>query len=451
MSSVQTAISFLDAATGNMSNLTSKEIETAMKFFVEHMDNSTVVSKGLLLFQLKMIEEFINGSHVFSEQLGNLGYANILTILLNAPGNNNTILCLQGFAVLGAFEGNVPTIVNSGAVEAEVSCVEMNRAKLDVIEFAFSPIQSILTLSVEARQRFLACGGIEATIAAMNAHGDSERVQALGARVLANCTIETPLARERILQCKGIDTIIWGMQLHKKSEIVQISGCNSLGTVAIRNKMEPIFNRGGVDVIIQALSLHPSSTEVQKNAVYALGNITSSNKKYVQKIISKGSVEAILSAMKRHETVKEVVFTACYSLSWIFSRQDIYEEYFTPDIRRAVEATLVVFHSDKSLSQRVDSLLRIEDPRAALARAQDVCSGVYIKRCGRPNCGTLKKYYCEECCAPQWAYECHTCSKEGENLPKYCVACWKKYHKGHHGIKVFITTVCGHVLESLEE
>lgn len=443
MNSVRNVTLFFDRILSRVNNPDLKDIEKGVEYFLKFMDDFEVVRKGLVVFQTCMILEFMEGGHAVSEKLGEMGYQSMLAILLETSRvKADTTLCLQGLTTLGTFDKNVPRIAGSGAIEAEISSIEMNCESGDIPEYAFVSLQGILAVSAEARERFLKCNGVEVTVRAMTRHAKSERVQALGSRVLANCTIETPMARERVLQCRGIEAIIWGMMLYKESEIVQVSGCNSLGTVAIRTKIDSLIRKGGVEAIIRALELHPDSKDVQKNAVYALGNITSSHKKSVEVIIAKGSVEAIIRAMKRHESVHDVVITACYSLSWIFSRQDIYEEHFTPDVREAAEAALARFPSDKPLRQRVDSLLRIEDPRAALAREQNVCSGVYIKKCGRPNCGTLKKYYCEECCAPQWAYECHTCSEGDGHISKCCVSCWNKFHKGHKGVKVFITTIC---------
>ena len=448
MSTAREAVMFLDRLLSRINNPDLKDIEKGMEYFVKFIDNREVTRRGFVTFQSCMVLEVLEGRHTVSEKLGSLGYPGILTAFLDTSTKEaDSVLYIQGLAILGTSSKNIPIIASSGAVEAEVCRVDANPASGSIAEYAFASLQGVLANSAEARARFLRCGGVEVTLGAMDRHAESEHVQAYGARVLANCTIETPAARERILRCRGIETIIRGMLLYKDSEAVQVSGCNSLGTVAIRTKIDSVLHKGGVEAIIRALELHPGSTEVQRNGVYALGNITSSHKKSVEIIIAKGSVEAILSAMKRHEAVHDVVVTACYSLSWIFSRQDIYEEYFTPEIRRAVEATLDRFPSDKPLRQRVDSLLRIEDPRAALAREQNVCSGVYIKRCGRPECGTLKKYYCEECCATQWAYECHTCSKGNEHISKCCVACWNRFHKGHKGVKVFITTICESTLD----
>lgn len=447
MSSAAAAVQFIESLFIRLSNPDPKDIEKALNYFMKFIDDVTVNNRALAYFRSLMFTEIIMGSHNISERLGKMGLINAITILLETS-RDNAPLCLQNFAVLGTFDGNIPLIASSGALESEVSCVERNYTDPNVAECAFISLQGILPNSEDARERFLKCGGIEVTITAMNLNLESENVQALGSRVLANCSIEMPLVRKRILCCGGIEAIIQGMMRFKESEIVQISGCNSLGTVAIRNTMYPLISKGGVDAIIQALKMHPTNSEVQKNAVYALGNITSNNKKYVQRIISKGSVDAIIESMKRNESDHDVITTACYSLSWIFSRQDIYEENFTEEVREVAEAAIKRYPSDKSMRQRVDSLLRIEDPRATLAREENVCSGVYVKRCGKPNCGTLKKYYCEDCCAPQWAYECLTCGKGEGQLTKYCVACWKKYHKGHDGVKVFITTICGRSLES---
>lgn len=448
MSSAADAQSTFKLILSNVSGVNPELVTAGMGHFARHIADSNITCMGQTAFQAAVLVEFMNGSHSVATQLGDMGYPNFLAVLLEASSNkavastSSATLCLQSLTALSTYDGNFPLIAASGAVEAVVGCVEAHHAAADVAEYGFLSLQSLLAFSDEARDRFLRCGGVEVTVAAMGTHTKTVRVQALGARVLANCTICLPAARERVLRCGGIEAIIRGMVCHRSSEAVQISGCNSLGTVAIRNKLEPLIRGGGIEAIIQALEAHPDNVDVQKNGVYALGNITSNNKKCIQTIIAKGSVDAIFDAMERHPAVYGVVVTACYSLSWIFSRQDIYEEYFTPDILAAAEAALARFPADKPLRQRVDSLRRKEDPRAAIAREQGVCSNVYIKRCGRPNCGTLKKYYCEECCAPQWAYECHTCLNKDGHPPKFCVSCWNKFHKGHSGTKVFITTIC---------
>jgi len=178
-----------------------------------------------------------------------------------------------------------------------------------------------------------AAGGIEATVAALQAHTASAELHELGFGVLCDISSgeDNVIADrlQRMVEAGVIEVVVCGLHAHEACATVQEDGfvvlCNLSGGVGYDadKRTHLMVSAGAIEAIVAGLQAHVSSAEVQERGVTALCNIASVGHEVLAKrMVEAGVVETIKKGLAAHMSHAEL--WACGQATLVFTGSGVH-------------------------------------------------------------------------------------------------------------------------------
>jgi len=194
--------------------------------------------------------------------------------------------------------------------------VEHMTAHPSSVEVQLSGIRTLTEIrssDESAAQAVFSAGGVQAIIAAMRAHFDSDGLQLEGTRALRFGSARY------VVKCGGISAVLAAMRRHLQCAEVQRQGARTLAWISSFGDTagaDAIVRQGGVEVVVAGMRAHPENEVGQLEGMDALGHILKwGGKNGANAVVDRGGVEAMAGALKLHpdEATKEKATEALVS------------------------------------------------------------------------------------------------------------------------------------------
>ena len=174
-------------------------------------------------------------------------------------------------ALFGAVaEGRAESVLAAGSIEAAVAAMTAHKGVADVQEqgckalgFIVFQTEDKAVAKIAALAKIAAAGGIEATVAAMNAHIDVTGVQLQGCMTLWHIAA-APGNQAKVTAAGGIEVVVAAMNAHRGVADIQEMGCKVLYVIATatENKVK-VAAVGGIEAIVVAMNAHRGVAGIQ--------------------------------------------------------------------------------------------------------------------------------------------------------------------------------------------
>merc|ERR1719401_1616442 len=144
-------------------------------------------------------------------------------------------------------------------------------------------------------------GGLDATLAAMNRHGQCERLQFDGLELLWRLSMDEDGA-QRVLDDGGLTAVIAALSIHNESVRVQEEAAGAIRWMADRDPKR-VLDGGGLEAIIRIMENFPQFSWIQ---MWACGAILSFSELDNLRVQDLGGYRMIKDALNKHPTSPEV-------------------------------------------------------------------------------------------------------------------------------------------------
>jgi hypothetical protein len=152
-----------------------------------------------------------------------------------------------------------PIVWNSALEEGEMMRVERR-----LLFMTLSVIKAVAYKSKRSVNEFAAIGGIEATIALMEAIPLCGKIQGAACGVLCNLTAkESDVGVARVMAASGVETVIAAIHQHPKNRDVCVCACKALFNLTLNSKENTrlMRNLGGVIAVATVITNWPERSE----------------------------------------------------------------------------------------------------------------------------------------------------------------------------------------------
>lgn len=193
-------------------------------------------------------------------------------------------------------------IAKMNGIEALVAAMEAHPQVKSVQECAVAALSNLSASNAENQAKIAEKGGIHVLITAMNDHQKKPLVQQYGATALRNLTLHNAENKRKIAQLNGIAALVKAMKLHPDIASVQQYAADALQNIALHNAENKVLieRDGGIAVLIAAMRRHPTEARVQQYACFALANLSANNARNAGIIAAGGAINEIINAMNCH-------------------------------------------------------------------------------------------------------------------------------------------------------
>ena len=179
------------------------------------------------------------------------------------------------------------------------------------------------TRLVARSQRATEAGGLEAVVAAMQAHSQVAAVQEEGFTALCNMCYghdAAGLARsQRAVDAGALEVVVAAMWAHLHLADLQVVGCGLLHNVCYGTdaaglaRLQSAADAGALEVVLAAMRAHPDMAEVQVEGCMALINVCHDTDA-PKRAVKAGVFEAVVAMMQVHLQVADVQRLGCMLL-----------------------------------------------------------------------------------------------------------------------------------------
>eukprot|EP00727_Mastigamoeba_balamuthi_P009803 m51a1_g5445 hypothetical protein (882) ;mRNA; r:194469-197411 len=212
---------------------------------------------------------------------------------------------------LASTEGHA-AISSGGGVELVVGAMKRFADSAAVQDSAMGALVYLVSSSAKNVAAVSRCAGVEATVAAMQAHRVSDGVQKRGCQLLSKYA--TVVGEEQHIQrCGGIKAVVDAMLQYPAHAEVQRSACTALHNL-ILNATEnnaAVIEYGGLPAVCAALRTNPQVKEIQQLGCFIVRRLMTVSPEVVKAVFRDGGVEIAVSALRSHPTVAPVLVHAC--------------------------------------------------------------------------------------------------------------------------------------------
>ena len=99
-------------------------------------------------------------------------------------------------------------------------------------------------------------------------------IQIIGCRALANIAADAADNKKKVADAGGIEAVVAAMNAHTRVADVQKNGCAALGNIAmLAETKRMVAAAGGIEAVVAAMEAHLNNADVQENGCGALRNI----------------------------------------------------------------------------------------------------------------------------------------------------------------------------------
>lgn len=208
-------------------------------------------------------------------------------------------------------------IFKEGGVDALVAAIKVHRDSENLQQQACWALDEI-----SASENIADKGAIGAALSAMHHYKWNAKVQQYGCGVLKNLSV-TRMNIHQIAKLRGIEAMLDAMQNHVDNAALQRCACGALKHLSLSNTNErAIAKLGGIKIVIDAMKEHKMDGTVQREACGALRNM-SINDDNKGMIAEHGGVVTLLVAMKLSKHDPSLQQKACGALLNLSSNAEL--------------------------------------------------------------------------------------------------------------------------------
>ena len=210
-------------------------------------------------------------------------------------------LCQLATAARGSPGVGSRSIVAAGGIEAVVAAMNAHMGVADVQEYGCGALGVIAAMADENQVKVAAAGGIEAVVAAMKAHRGVADVQKEGCLALTFIADAAENQAKVVAAAGGIEVVVAAMNAHRAVANVQESGCSALYVIApdaaAAWNWTKVAAMSGIEAVVVAMNAHRGVADVQGLGCKALFAIACASSENRNQVTTAGGIEAVVAAM----------------------------------------------------------------------------------------------------------------------------------------------------------
>lgn len=252
-------------------------------------------------------------------------------------------------------------IAKKHGIEALVAAMNAHRQVQQVQECAVAALSNLSASNSDNQTMIAKLGGIAVLIKAMQEHRAQPLVQQYGATALRNLTLHNADNKKAIAELSGIDALVAAMRTHPSVASVQQYAADALQNIALHNAENKvrIQQEGGILVLINAMRSHPNEPRVQQYACFALANLSANNAANAELIARQGAITEIILAMTQHRGSSGVQRYGASALKYLAGEnKENQEKIAKHDGIRALVAAMTTHRTNDAVQQYAASALK---------------------------------------------------------------------------------------------
>jgi hypothetical protein len=264
-------------------------------------DGTKVVENGINVVVAAM------NNHLNNADIQESGFYFLQKIVDSSKNPRNTINILVSAGGIKAIVAVMKKHLDNAIIQKSGCWALRNIAAIAAAdETMWEVLRKITANADKTKRKVVAEGGIEAVVAAMNAHTRVADVQENGCAALGNIAMLSEENMEKVAEKGGIEAVVAAMEEHlnnaeahliKINAVVQESGCRALGNIAATAKTkQEVAKKGGIKAVVAAMNAYLNNAFVQEQGYYALWNIAFNDKKTMPKVVL-GSINVMVAIM----------------------------------------------------------------------------------------------------------------------------------------------------------
>lgn len=404
-------------------------------------------------------------------------------------------------------EKSVQQFVTAGGIEAVVGAMRSAFASEEFLHACLYLLNTLCTRKVDvvtsriSRSPF----ALETITAAMVLHPHSRHIQNCAAKLVHDVLAHSPRTCERFCACEGVPATLAALLYHKDrpATVNTLLSLVDLTAGLCPTFQDTLRSMNGIELLIALLRTYENNSQVQPSCFKGLASVARASCEAQDRVEMYGGIAAALFALRRWEKSQRKTLAVCdalFAFTWanpnaqaalcsiqginvlvyilslyrktsrsvseaiaklivsVLSQDALHDKYLR-EVEQELESAFTTYPDSFELEMCIKCLNResnVDEGRCTAIAAKETELECAAK-------GDLSYNWCQTCYTPQLLYRCLTCddifdnydddddnnnnnsnnnSSKKRTTKVYCKYCWMKNHAGHEGVEMFIVGSC---------
>jgi serine/threonine protein kinase len=214
-------------------------------------------------------------------------------------------------------------IYREGGVQAVVAAMQAHAMDVSVQSRGCSAVYWLLNKHAVNQAAFVSAGGVEAVVGALKTHLDEVDVQGRGCAAVSRVAMNSDEGCMAVVAAGGVEAVLQAMWAHPSVVAVQEAGCGAVGMLALSAESHAgLVAAGATDAVVGALRAHQSVAAVQVRGCAAVSKLASKSGEGQAALVAAGGAEAVVGALRAHPSVQEVQGWGCAAVNKLAFNSD---------------------------------------------------------------------------------------------------------------------------------